>query len=42
MNRKFLSSVATLALCCAAGSALAAVSAQEAARLGKDLTPMGA
>jgi hypothetical protein len=29
-------------LCCVAGTALAAVSAQEAARLGKDLTPMGA
>jgi len=42
MNRKFLSSVASLMMCCAAGSALAAVSAQEAARLGKDLTPMGA
>jgi hypothetical protein len=37
----FLSSVAALAMCFAAGAALAAVSAQEAARLGADLTPLG-
>ena len=42
MKSRILTSVATLAMCCAAGSALAAVSAQEAARLGADLTPMGA
>lgn len=42
MTSKFATSVAALAMCCAAGTALAAVSAQEAARLGADLTPMGA
>jgi hypothetical protein len=42
MKFKTLSSFAALALCCAAAPSLAAVSAQEAARLGADLTPMGA
>jgi hypothetical protein len=42
MNRNIMKSFATVAMCLAAGSALAAVSAQDAARLGKDLTPMGA
>ena len=42
MKMKIVASVATLALFGMAGTALAAVSAQEAARLGADLTPMGA
>ncbi len=42
MKMKIVASVATLALFGMAGAALAAVSAQEAARLGADLTPMGA
>lgn len=42
MNFKILATVASLAICGVTGSALAAVSAQEAARLGADLTPMGA
>jgi hypothetical protein len=42
MKLNILTTVASLALCAVTGSALAAVSAEEAARLGKDLTPMGA
>lgn len=42
MTSKTLSRIAGAVLCCVAGTALAAVSAQEAARLGRDLTPMGA
>jgi len=42
MKSKTLASVAGLVLCCVAGTALAAVSAQEAAKLGNELTPMGA
>jgi hypothetical protein len=42
MKFTILSSVAALAMCCTTGSALAAASAQEAARLGADLTPTGA
>lgn len=42
MKLKTVSSAFALALCGVAGVALAAVSAQEAARLGADLTPMGA
>src|SRR3990167_6704662 len=42
MKLKIITSVVTLALCGVAGPVLAAVSAQDAARLGADLTMMGA